>query len=155
MNQKTECKENEETRQMELRKRLREGFVAEGMEAESVERVLNKSFGDLGSSIVIGDLVPIAKKPKKTHDRGSKALKPGPNMQTATATEKLQWMDEVFDPKMSEYIEKDRNHLKRMATIVRCFRTCCQRDVELFLAKHAPGKNNFANKNVKCTDCLK
>ena len=98
------------------------------------------------------------KKKKKESRNGNKEIKGRERFQYWTAKDKLEFIDQNADEEAGCYKNESRLWLLRVNPIAKCFQTCCERDVAVFLAKHGNQNGNFSvsavsPKMVGCPNC--
>ena len=99
-------------------------------------------------------------KRRKENRKGEKEIEGRANFQRWSAKEKLEFIDSKAAESTSKYKNSCRQWLIRVNPIAKCFRHCCQRDVDIFLTKHGNGKGNFSLTKVSpkmagCETCCK
>jgi hypothetical protein len=107
--------------------------------------------------------VPPVKKAKYRRS-GTQKLPDATNIQRWTAEAKLQYIDENADYNASDFEEKGRQMIMKIKPIATCYRRCCDKNIEQFLAKHGKPTStkggadvmNFAITKFKgCETCKK
>jgi len=171
--QRAEDERQQQAANSALVSNLKQQLVDRGVDPLVTELAVCQALEDLNLVLVPGSTpmpsggssLPSTKKPKVTQDRGTKVLeKPPFSMGHAPAEQKLLWIDQHADFANSGYTEASRQQLNRINPIAKCFRSCCNKDVAQFLAKHGSTTNkkdkdgnlvvNFVNTKFKpCASC--
>lgn len=103
---------------------------------------------------------PPAKK-QRLNSRGTKVImnRDLRKLNAKDTVEKMAFIVENADTNISEYDDGSRQWLMRCNPIAKCFTKCCDRDLAVFLEKHASGDKDFSvtkvskSKMVGCQGC--
>ena len=147
---------------------LRDGLMKEGVEVTLLDTAIDSALRNASIAYQPPSKrslppapAPPAKHIKVTKNRGEKELPQAPTWKKTPPAEKLEWIDRYADGNTSQYVEKSRSLLKRINPIAHCYRSCCRKDLEVFLSRHGKPSNGKAGSEMnfsvtgfkRCDNC--
>ena len=126
--------------------------LVSGQISESDFDLLLRGQFDLSPSIPI---TPSPIHPKKYDDRrGNKTLPPRDGFRKWSPEDKLVYIVDNYDSNHKLYVNSDRQWLLRAFKTYKCFTTCCEKKVEVFLEKYGKGNDFSLTAVAGCQGCI-
>ena len=134
-------------------------LTAQGVVAD-LSQLQTQFFSPTHCTEGLGVIVAPKSNKRKENRRGDKTIEGRNNFQTWPAEKKLEFIDHNADFSTGDYAKGCRSWLIRVNPIAKCFRDCCNRNVDAFLLKHGNDKGNFSASSLGasmsgCEHCKK